>query len=52
MSPLLFYAIMAGLMGYSIHKKWWGLAAFAVAMIAWILALQFIAAYMLHPISN
>ena len=52
MSPLLFYALMSGLFGYSIHKKWWGIVAFSGCMIAWLLLMQCIYAYMMHGTVN
>jgi hypothetical protein len=52
MSPLLFYAIIAGLMGFSIHKKWWGGAAFCLAMLIWVVVIQLIQAYLMHPYQN
>jgi hypothetical protein len=52
MTPLLFYAIIAGLGGYSIKKKWWGGAAFCGAMLVWLLLMQCISAYMFHGTAN
>ena len=52
MTPLLIYALFAGLMGVCIHKKWYGGAAFSIAMLIWLLLIQGIIAYALHPVSN
>jgi len=46
MSPLLFFALIAGGMGLSVHKKKWGLAAFFIAMLVWLIAMQFVSAMM------
>jgi len=48
MSPLLFFAIIAGGMGWSVHKKKWGLAAFFIAMLAWIITMQLAIALAMH----
>ncbi len=40
MLPLLMYAAFAGGMGWSIHKKNWGAAAFFSAMLVWMLIIQ------------
>jgi len=52
MTPFLFYTAMAGLLGYSVYKKWWGITAFAGAMLVWLMLVQCIMAYMLHGTSN
>lgn len=52
MTPLLFYTVMAGLFGYSVYKKWWGVTAFAGCMVVWLLLMQCIAAYMFHGTVN
>jgi len=49
MVPLFLYALFAGLLGLCIHKKWYGGAAFSIAMIVWMLLMQCIMAYMTHP---
>jgi len=48
MSPLLFYALIAGGFGWSIHKKKWGLVAFTGALLVWILTMQIVIAMMSH----
>jgi hypothetical protein len=52
MTALMFYAIFAGLLGWSTHKKWWGVAAFALAMVAWMIVIQVCTAISLHPTLN
>jgi hypothetical protein len=52
MTPLIIYAFFAGIMGFCIHKKWYGGAAFAGAMLIWMMLMQLIIAYSLHPIAN
>jgi len=48
MNPLLFFAIIAGAMGWSVHKKKWGLAAFFIAVLAWTIAIQIAYALSMH----
>ena len=48
--PLIIYTITAGLFGWSIQKKRWGLSAFFAAMLVWLLLMQCIIAYSLHPV--
>jgi hypothetical protein len=52
MTPFILYALFAGLFGLSIHKRWYGIAAFAVCLIVWMLLMQCIIAYAMHPVSN
>ena len=40
MSPLFLFALFAGLGGYSIHRRWWGAAAFSGAMMLWMVVIQ------------
>jgi hypothetical protein len=49
MIPLFLYALFAGLMGFCIHKKWYGGASFAGAMLVWMLLVQVLMAYMSRP---
>lgn len=48
----IIYALFAGLLGFSVHKKWWGSAAFAVAVLVWMLTMQLIIAYSMHSSLN
>jgi hypothetical protein len=52
--PLLIYALIAALLGWSIHKRHWGVSAFALSLLIWLLLMQCIIAYSLHsaPIPN
>lgn len=52
MSPFLLYTLFAALLGWSVYKRYWGITAFAVCLIVWMLLMQAITAYMLHPVSN
>ena len=46
MTPLLMYAAFAGGMGWGIHKKKWGVAAFFGAMLVWMIIVQLSVALM------
>jgi hypothetical protein len=46
MTPLILYALFAGGMGWSIHKKKWGFTAFFGAMMLWMIIVQIAIAMM------
>ena len=50
--PVLLYLLVAAGLGLSIHKKKWGIAAFCGAFMLWLLLMQCIIAYSMHPIAN
>lgn len=52
MSPFLLFTAFAALLGFSVHKRWWGSVAFAIALLVWLMLIQVLSAYMLHPVSN
>ena len=52
MNALTLYALFSGLLGLSVHKKWWGGAAFAAAMLVWMIVVQFCLAMTLVPRLN
>lgn len=52
MTPILLYALIAGGMGYAIHRKKWGIAAFCGAMLVWLLLMQCVIAYSMHGVIN
>jgi hypothetical protein len=51
MTPILLYTLIAAGLGWSIHKKMWGIAVFCGAMLVWMLVMQLIIAISMHPIS-
>jgi len=48
MIPLLFYAVISACAAYSLHKKRWGWLFFACSLLAWIILMQLLFAYMMH----
>jgi hypothetical protein len=52
LSPLILYALFAMLLGLSVHKRWWGGAVFALAMLIWMIVIQLCYAITLHPVLN
>jgi hypothetical protein len=51
MTPILLYALIAAGLGWSIHKKKWGIAVFCGAILVWMLAMQLIIALSMRPVS-
>jgi hypothetical protein len=51
MTPLLLYALFAGGMGWSIHKKKWGATAFFAAMLIWMCINQIAIAISMRPVA-
>lgn len=52
MTPLTFYAVLAALAAFALHKKSYGALFFFCAGLLWLLMMQCIIAYTLHGGSN
>jgi hypothetical protein len=50
--PVLLYLLVSAGFGFAIHKKKYGWVAFCGATMIWLLLMQCIIAYSMHPISN
>jgi hypothetical protein len=50
--PFFIFAALAGIFGFCIHKKWYGGAAVAGSIMIWMMLMQVIIAYSMHPIAN
>ena len=50
--PILVFAAFAAGFGFCIHKKWYGGAAFLGSIMIWLMLMQCIIAYSMHPIAN
>jgi hypothetical protein len=48
MVPLFLYTALSALLGFSVHKKWYGVVAFAGCMLVWLILMQLIMVYMLR----
>jgi hypothetical protein len=48
MTPILLFALIAGIAGWSLHKRWYGVTYFCTALLIWMLLMQMIIAYSMH----
>lgn len=51
MTPILLYALIAAGLGWSVHKKWWGVAVVCGSLLVWMLVMQLIIALSMRPVS-
>jgi len=51
MSPLILFAVFSGGLGWSVHKKKWGLVVFLATMILWLMINQIAIAISMRPVA-